>query len=57
MNTDTDDFWPALQVGAQEAIDADLGWIESNIAIRLAKDLARRSERRKLFNRGELYLD
>lgn len=53
MNSDIDDFWTALEVGAQEAIDADQEWIESDIETRLAQDLKRRSEYRKLFAQCE----
>jgi hypothetical protein len=57
MNSDIDEFWAALEVGAQEAINADQKWIESDIEIRLAQDLKRRSEYRNLFARSQLDLN
>ena len=57
MALEHDDFLIALEVGAQEAIDADLEWVESDIELRLAHDLGKRSAYRNLFLRGEVKLD
>jgi len=57
MTLEVDDFWTALEVGAQEVIDADQEWLESDIEIRLAHDLKRRSEYRRLFARSQSYLN
>lgn len=57
MTFETDDFWSVLEVCTQEAIDADRGWVESGIEIRLAYELKMRSEYRKLFARGQSYLN
>ena len=57
MTIEIDDFWTALEVGAQEAIDADREWLESEIKIRLEQDLKRCSEYRNLFARDQSYLN
>lgn len=57
MTIEIEDFWAALEVGAQEAIDANSAWFESDIEIRLEQDLKRRSEYRSLFARGQSYLN
>lgn len=55
MTLEIDDFWTALEVGAQEAIDADQDWLQSDIEIRLEHDLKWRSKYRNLFTRSQSY--
>ena len=50
MSNGIEDFWSALEFGAQEAIEADKEWIESDIEIRLIRDQLR-AEYRQLFKR------
>ena len=50
MSNGIEDFWSALEFGAQEAIEADKEWIESDIEIRLIRDQLR-AEYRQRFKR------
>lgn len=50
MSNGIEDFWSALEIGAQEVIEADKEWIESDIEIRLIRDQLR-TEYRQLFKR------
>ena len=52
MSNGIEDFWSALEIGAQEVIEADKDWIESDVEIRLIRDQLR-AEYRQRFKRKQ----
>ena len=52
MSNGIEDFWTALEIGAQEVIEADKEWIESDVKIRLIRDQLR-AEYRQHFKRKQ----